>query len=88
MLESNQYQLLYYNEEEPIRKNYVIITAKRGVWCRKGVGFKYPKYKAIPRGTKCELIGKNIGYASGYKWDKIIYNGEEVYLPNNWNRYI
>ena len=85
---SNQYQLLYYNEEEPIRKNYVIITAKRGVWCRKGVGFKYPKYKAIPYGTKCELIGKNIGYASGYKWDKIIYNGEEVYLPNNWNRYV
>ena len=41
-----------------------------------------------PYGTKCELIGKNIGYASGYKWDKIIYNGEEVYLPNNWNRYI
>ena len=87
-VKSNQYQLLYYNEEEPIRKNYVIITAKRGVWCRKGVGFKYPKYKAIPYGTKCELIGKNIGYASGYKWDKIIYNGEEVYLPNNWNRYI
>lgn len=85
---TNEYKLLYYNEEEPVRKNYIIITAKSGVWCRKGIGFKYPKYKAIPYGTKCELLAKNAGYANGYKWDKINYNNEIVYLPNNWNKYL
>lgn len=85
---TNEYKLLYYSEEEPVRKKYIIITAKSGVWCRKGIGFKYPKYKAIPYGTKCELLVKNVGYANGYKWDKIIYNNEIVYLPNNWNKYL
>lgn len=85
---SNEYKLLYYNEEEPTRKNYIIIAAKSGVWSRKGIGFQYPKYKAIPYGTKCELLEKNAGFASGYKWDKIIYNNEIVYLPNNWNKYL
>ncbi len=84
---TNEYKLLYYNEDEPVRKNF-IITAKSGVWCRKGIGFKYPKYKAIPYGTKCELLVKNAGYANGYKWDKINYNNEIVYLPNNWNKYL
>ena len=77
---TNEYKLLYYKEEEPVRKNYIIITAKSGVWCRKGIGFKFPKYKAIPYGTKCELLVKNAGYANGYKWDKINYNNEIVYL--------
>ena len=78
-------------KEEPKavdNKKYVQITAKSGVWCRKGVGFKYPKYKAIPFNTKCELLEKNAGTSNGYKWDKIIYNGEEVFVPNNWNKYL
>lgn len=70
--------LLYYNE---YFKKYIKITAKSGLWCRKGVGFKYPKYKAIPYGTKCELLEKNCGYANGYNWWKIIYDGDEVYIP-------
>lgn len=78
-------------KEEPKavdNKKYVQIVAKSGVWCRKGVGFKYPKYKAIPFNTKCELLEKNAGTSNGYKWDKIIYNGEEVFVPNNWNKYL
>ncbi len=74
---------------EPVEiKKYIVINAKSGVWCRKGIGFKYAKYKAIPCGTKCELLEKNAGSANGYKWDKIIYNGVTVYLPNNWNKYL
>lgn len=86
---TNEYKLLYYNDREPLEdKKYIIINSKNGVWTRKGISFKYPKYKAIPYGTKCELIAKNIGTSNGYKWDKIIYNNEEVYLPNNWNKYL
>ena len=85
---TNEYKLLYYKEEEPVRKNYIIITAKSGVWCRKGIGFKFPKYKAIPYGTKWELLVKKAGYANGYKREKINYNNEIVYLPNNWNKYL
>ena len=91
---TNKYDLLYYTgeEEKPItpvdNKKYIIINAKSGVWCRKGIGFKYSKYKAIPCGTKCELVEKNVGTANGYKWDKIIYNGVTVYLPNSWNKYL
>lgn len=74
---------------EPVEtKKYIQINARSGVWCRKGIGFKYSKYKAIPCGIKCELISKNVGTANGYKWDKIIYNGVTVYLPNNWNKYL
>lgn len=75
-------------EPTPTSKKYIQITAKSGVWCRKGIGFKYSKYKAIPFGTKCELLIKNAGSSNGYKWDKIIYNGVTVYLPNNWNKYL
>lgn len=68
-------------------KKYIKLTT--GVWCRKnGYGFKYPKYKVIPKNTKCELLTKNAGTANGYKWDKIKYNGIIVYLPNKWNKYL
>ena len=67
-------------------KKYIKLSS--GVWCRKGVGFKYKKYKVIPKNTKCELLGKNVGTSNGYKWDKIKYNNETVYLPNNWNVYL
>lgn len=68
-------------------KMYIQLTAN--VWCRlKGYGFKYAKYKVIPKNTKCELITKNIGSANGYKWDKVKWNGTTVYLPNNWNKYL
>lgn len=68
-------------------KKYIQLTT--GVWCRTGgFGFKYPKYKVIPKNTKCELITKNIGNADGYNWDEVIYNGNTVYLPNNWNKYL
>lgn len=68
-------------------KKYIQLTA--GVWCRlNGYGFKYAKYKVIPKNTKCELITKNIGKSDGYNWDKIIYNSKTVYLPNNWNKYL
>lgn len=70
------------------KKKYIKITAKSGVWCRKGIGFKYPKYKVIPYNTICELLEKNIGKANNYKWDKIIYKDETVYVPNKWNKYI
>ena len=91
---SNEYELLYYTGDEektttPVdNKKYIQINAKSGVWCRKGIGFKYFKYKAIPCGTKCELVEKNVGIANGYKWDKVIYNGVIVYLPNSWNKYL
>lgn len=83
---------VYIEEENPNKpieeKKYIKINARSGVWCRKGIGFKYPKYKAIPYGTKCELLEKNAGTSNGYKWDKIIYNNEVVYLPNKWNIYL
>lgn len=70
-------------------KKYIQINTKSGVWCRiNGYGFNYPKYKVIPNKTKCELLQKDIGTANGYKWDKIIYNGKEVYVPNTWNKYL
>lgn len=64
------------------------IRLKSSVWCRKGIGFTYPKYKCIPVLTKCELIKKNAGKANGYNWDKIKYKKEIVYLPNKWNKYL
>lgn len=80
--------LLYYNNEpEPTpTKKYIEIIAKNGIWCRKGIGFKYPKYKAIPYGMKCELLEKNCGKSNGYEWWKIIYAKEIVYIPykNTW----
>ena len=59
------------------------------VWCRTGgFGFKYSKYKVIPKNTKCELLAKNVGKANGYNWDKILYEGKTVYIPNKWNKYL
>lgn len=69
-------------------KKYIKINTSGGVWCRKGIGFKYAKYKIIPNNTKCELKTKNAGSSNGYKWDKVIYNGVTVYLPNKWNLYL
>ena len=69
-------------------KLYVRIDAKNGVWCRKGIGYAYPKYKAIAYGTVCELTKKNAGKSNGYMWDEIIYNNVTVYVPNNWNIYV
>lgn len=75
-------------EKKPDNKKYIQIKAPSGVWCRKGIGFKYAKYKVIPNKTKCELLTKNAGKSNGYNWDKVIYNGITVYLPNNWNLYL
>ena len=70
------------------KKKYIQVTAKSGVWCRKGIGFKYKKYKIIPYNTICELVKQNAGKSNGYKWDEVIYNGEVVYMPNKWNKVI
>lgn len=70
---------LLYNDSDKKYK-YIEITAKSGLWCRKGIGFSYPKYKAIPYGMKCKLIEKNSGYSNGYEWWKIEYAKEEVYV--------
>lgn len=70
------------------KKKYIEINTTWGVWCRKGIGFKFAKYKVIPYKTKCQLIKKDAGAANGYKWDEVIYNGVTVYLPNNWNTYL
>lgn len=70
------------------KKKYIEINTTWGVWCRKGIGFNYAKYKVIPYKTKCQLIKKDAGTANGYKWDEVIYNGVTVYLPNNWNTYL
>jgi len=78
----------YFNIPKPDTKKFVQITANSGVWCRKGIGFNYKKYKLIPHLTICELLKKNVGKSNGYKWDKVIYNGEVVYLPNNWNKLV
>lgn len=78
----------YFNIPKPDTKKFIQITAKSGVWCRKGIGFSYKKYKLIPNLTICELLKKNAGKSNGYKWDKVVYNGEVVYLPNNWNKLI
>ena len=76
-------------DTNPQSKKYIQINTGPGVWCRTGgYGFKFSKYKVIPNGTKCELLGKNVGYANGYNWDKVIYNGREVFLPNAWNKYL
>lgn len=83
------YNILYYTPEPPKpEKEYIRINAKSGVWSRKGIGYKYPKYKIIPYNTKCELLKKNAGTANGYKWDKVLYKKEEVYVPNKWNVYL
>ena len=70
-------------------KRYIQINATAGVWCRtKTYGFNAPKYKVIPYQTKCELLAKNVGNSNGYSWDKIIYDGIVVFLPNKWNKYL
>lgn len=74
-----EYPNLLYYTPEPTK--YIEITAKSGLWCRKGIGFKYPKYKVIPYKTKCELLEKNCGKSNGYNWWKIIYENEKVYIP-------
>lgn len=80
---------IYLTEDLPItNKKYIEIEAKSGVWCRKGVGFKYKKYKVIPYKTICELLKKDAGTSNGYKWDKIVYENEKVYVPNKWNKYL
>lgn len=78
----------YFNVPKPDTKKFIQINAKSGVWARKGIGFNYAKYKVIPYLTICELLKKNAGKANGYKWDKIIYNNEILYLPNNWNKIV
>lgn len=78
----------YFGITKSTNKKYIQINTSGGVWCRKGLGFKYSKYILIPHKTKCELIKQNSGTSNGYKWDKIIYNGVTVYLPNKWNKYI
>lgn len=68
-------------------KKYIQLIGN--VWCRTGgIGFNRPKYKVIPKNTKCELLAKNVGKANGYNWDKIKYNNKVVYLPNKWNKYL
>lgn len=70
-------------------KKYIQINTTSGVWCRTGgYGFNAPKYKVIPYQTKCELVAKNVGNSNGYSWDKVIYEGKTVYLPNKWNKYL
>lgn len=78
----------YFNIPKPTTKKFIQVQTKSGVWCRKGIGFKYKKYKVIPNLTICELLKKNDGSANGYKWDKVIYNGEVVYMPNKWNKVV
>lgn len=73
-------------ETTNVSKNYVKLTS--AVWCRKGIGFSYAKYKCIPKGTQCELLKKNAGTSNGYKWDYIVYNDVKCYLPNKWNQYL
>lgn len=78
----------YFGEPKPSTKKFIQVNAKSGVWCRKGIGFSYAKYKVIPNLTICELLKKDAGKANGYKWDKVIYKDETVYVPNKWNKYI
>lgn len=71
--------------EEP---KYIIVNAPSGVWTRLGgYGLDKPKYKVVPYKTKCELLQKDVGTKDGYNWDKIIYLGQECYIPNKWNLY-
>jgi len=83
-----EYPNLLYYTPTPTPTTQVRIDAKSGVWCRRGIGFTYPKYKAIPYGTICPLVCKDAGSANGYEWDSIIYAGEVVYVPNKWNTYL
>ena len=76
----------YFGIPKPSNKKY--IQLKTGVWCRKGIGFGYKKYKVIPKNTVCELLKKNAGKSNGYSWDYVIYNGQKVYLPNKWSKYL
>ena len=70
-------------------KSYIQINTTQGVWSRiGGYGFNAKKYKVIPYNTKCELLNKNVGYANGYNWDKVVYEDKTVYLPNKWNKYL
>ena len=78
----------YFGEPKPSTKKFIQVNAKSGVWCRKGIGFDYKKYKIIPNLTICELLKKDAGKANGYKWDKVIYKDETVYMPNKWNKLV
>lgn len=78
----------YFNIPKPGTKKFIQVNAKSGVWCRKGIGFSNKKYKLIPNLTICELLKKNAGKSNGYKWDKVIFNNEVVYLPNKWNKIV
>lgn len=85
-----EYPDLLYCEEEPSKEEvpYVRITAKHGVWARKGPGFAYAKEIALAYGSECKLLDKDCKKANGYKWDKIEYEGETLYVPNKWNEYL
>lgn len=76
----------YINDSLPgaESKKYCKITAKSGLWCRKGIGYKYSKLKVLPYGTKAELLLFNEGSANGYNWAKIKYNNQILYVPNKW----
>ena len=86
LAKSNTAKIKYFENKNI--KSYIMINTKNGVWCRKGAGFNNKKYKAIPYGTKCELITKNYAFKNNYWWDLINYNGELVYVPNKWNKYL
>lgn len=63
-------------------------TINGNVWTRSnGFGFSKKKYKIVPKGTKVELLQKNVGSSNGYKWDKIRWDNKELYIPNQWTIY-
>ena len=84
----SEYSLLYCDDPEPVpTSEWVRVTAKHGVWARKGPGFAYSKVVALAYGTECELVEKKVKKANGYWWDSVIYEGETLYMPNKWNEY-
>ena len=67
------------------KKQYKRVKPLVGVWSRTSMGIlKKPsnKYKAIPYNTKLEVIKENVGIASGYRWDLVVYKNKECYVPN------
>lgn len=83
LAKTNTFNIKYINLTE-----YIQINTKSGVWSRHTPSLKGKKFKAIPNGTICELISKDIANVDNYKWDLIIYKNELVYLPNKWNKYL
>lgn len=65
-------------------KKYCRVIAKSGLWCRKGIGYKFSKLKVLPYGLKAELLIFNAGSSNGYNWAKIKYNNQVLYVPNKW----